>query len=87
MNGRALVAWNLRKLRVARGLSQEKLAADTGIDRAYLGGVEREAENPSVDLLERLAEGLDVPIVDFFQIPRRSERPPEPLRPGRKPLG
>jgi transcriptional regulator with XRE-family HTH domain len=35
MNGRALVAWNIRKLRVERELSQEKLAADAGIDPGW----------------------------------------------------
>jgi transcriptional regulator with XRE-family HTH domain len=55
MNGRALVAWNLRRARVAAGISQERLAADAGVDRAYLGGLERETENPSVDLRDRVA--------------------------------
>jgi len=36
MNGRKLVAWNLRRLRVGQQLSQEKLAADAGVDRAYM---------------------------------------------------
>jgi len=42
MNGRMLIAWNLRKIRVQQGISQEALAADAGIDRAYLGGLERQ---------------------------------------------
>ncbi len=41
MNGRALVAWNLRRIRVEKGLSQEKFAFDTGIDRAYVGALEK----------------------------------------------
>jgi predicted transcriptional regulator len=36
MRGRALVAWNLRRIRVNRGLSQKKLAFDAGIDRSYV---------------------------------------------------
>ena len=58
MRGRALVAWNLRQIRVNRGLSQKKLAFDAGIDRSYVGGLEREEENPTVDLLDRLAKAL-----------------------------
>jgi transcriptional regulator with XRE-family HTH domain len=85
MNGRALLAWNLRKLRVERELSQEKLAADAGIDRAYLGGIERETENPTVDLLDRLAQALGKPVGELFIPPRRGEKPPVPLSPGRKP--
>ena len=84
MDGRALVAWNIRKLRVERELSQEKLAADAGIDRAYLGGMEREVENPTVDLLDRVALALDVPMTALFEAPKRGERKPSPLRAGRK---
>ena len=55
MNGRGLVAWNLRRIRVKRGLSQERLAFDSGVDRSYVGGLERRTENPTVDVLDRLA--------------------------------
>ena len=54
MKGRSLVARNVRQIRIAKGISQERLAFDSGIDRSYLGGIEREAENPTVDLLDRL---------------------------------
>lgn len=52
------VAHNIRKLRVRRGLSQENLAIDAGIDRTYVGRLERRNENPTVAVLERLAAGL-----------------------------
>jgi transcriptional regulator with XRE-family HTH domain len=42
------------------GLSQERLAFDAGIDRAYVGGLERQEENPTVDLLDRLAKTLSL---------------------------
>jgi pimeloyl-ACP methyl ester carboxylesterase len=45
MNGQKLVAWNLRHLRVGQWLSQEKLAADAGVDRTYMSRLERELEN------------------------------------------
>ncbi len=83
MRGRQLLAWNLRRVRVSKGLSQEKLAADAGIDRAYLGGIERRSENPSLDLLDRLAVTLDVGIADLLRQPKAGEREPETLRPGR----
>jgi transcriptional regulator with XRE-family HTH domain len=66
MNGRGLIARNVRRVRVSKGISQERLAFDSGIDRAYLGGIEREAENPTVDLLDRLANVLGVSLGELF---------------------
>ena len=66
MNGRSLLARNVRRIRVAKGISQERLAYDSGIDRSYLGGIEREMENPTVDLLARLADTLGVPLAELF---------------------
>jgi len=84
MNGRELLAWNLRKLRTERGLSQEKLATDAGVDRAYLGGIERLAENPSVDRIEQIAGALGVPLAALFRVPAQGEQPARPLPPGRR---
>jgi transcriptional regulator with XRE-family HTH domain len=84
MNGRALVAWNLRLIRVSRGVSQERLAFDSGVDRSYLGGLERGEENPTVEVLDRLAETLGVTIGELFAKPAPNSDPPAPLRPGRR---
>jgi transcriptional regulator with XRE-family HTH domain len=86
MKGRALVAWNLRRLRVEQGMSQVKLAADAEVDRAYLGGLERETENPTVDLLDRIADALSVSATDLFRQPAPGEETPRNLTYGRKPL-
>ena len=84
MKGRKLVAWNLRRLRVQKDISQEKLAADAAVDRAYLGGLERQEENPTIDLLDRVADALSVSIGDFFVKPKPGEKAPAPLRGGRR---
>lgn len=84
MNGRALVAWNLRRIRVAQGVSQERLAFDAGLDRAYMGGIERQTENPTVDVLDRLANSLGVQIENFFRLPLPGEEEPPPLKAGRR---
>lgn len=83
MTGRALLAWNLRRLRTAQGVSQEKLAADTGVDRAYLSELEREQGNATLDLLDRLANALDVQPADLLARPVAGDEAPRPLRPGR----
>lgn len=55
MDARKLVAWNLRRLRVARGIAQAALAVDAEIDRTYVSRLERNMENPTVIVLERIA--------------------------------
>jgi transcriptional regulator with XRE-family HTH domain len=85
MDGRALVAWNLRRIRVKKGLSQERLAFDSGVDRSYVGGLERQEENPTVDILDRLAKTLEVPLAEFFKVPGPRATRPKPLRGGRRP--
>jgi transcriptional regulator with XRE-family HTH domain len=85
MDGRALLAWNLRRIRVRKGLSQERLAFDSGVDRSYVGGLERQEENPTVDVLDRLAKTLEVPIAELFRMPKPGTKRPQPLRGGRRP--
>ncbi len=79
MDAKQLVAWNLRRLRVARGVAQEALAVDAEIDRTYVSRLERYMENPTVAVLERLATALDVEIVEFFAKPWPGARPPQTL--------
>jgi transcriptional regulator with XRE-family HTH domain len=85
MKAGALVARNIRRLRVARGLSQEVLAVDAAIDRTYVSRLERGLENPSVAVLERLAKALSANIEELFRVPRAGEPPPRPLKGGRRP--
>lgn len=84
MNGRKLLAWNLRRLRAERGVSQERLAADSGIDRAYVSEIEREQGNASLDLLDRLAATLNVTIAEFFTVPDEGAEAPKSLPAGRR---
>jgi transcriptional regulator with XRE-family HTH domain len=83
MSGRSLLAWNLRRLRAERGVSQERLAADSGIDRAYVSELEREQGNASLDLMDRLAAVLGVTIVEFFEEPESGAERPKSLPSGR----
>lgn len=84
MNARERVAWNLRRIRVARGLAQEVLAVDAEVDRTYVSRLERNLENPTVAVLERLAAALEVEIVEFFHPPAPGARRPSPLPSGRR---
>jgi len=85
MKGRALFAFNLRRLRLERGVSQEQLAADSEVDRAYVSELENKRGNPTVDFLDKLAASLDVPLYEFFRLPEPGARRPKPLPSGRRP--
>lgn len=85
MDGRSLVAWNLRKERVARGLSQEALASAADLDRTYIGGLERGIENPTVAVLDRLAGALGIHVSALLLEPLSGHERTPPLRGGRKP--
>jgi transcriptional regulator with XRE-family HTH domain len=50
----------MRRLRAVRGLSQEALAHECGINRTYLSAVERAERNVSIDNIARIAKGLKV---------------------------
>ena len=87
MHGRKLVGLNLRRLRVERNVSQERLAFESSVDRSYLGGLERGEENPTVDILDRLAVTLGVSVGELFAIHKNTGKGPESLKRGRKPQG
>jgi transcriptional regulator with XRE-family HTH domain len=57
---RDVLASNLRRLRAARGLSQEALAHESGVNRTYLSSVERAERNVSIDNIARIAKALAV---------------------------
>lgn len=66
ITARARFAVNLRSARLARGFSQEELAARACLHRNYIGSVERNEKNISIDNMERLAKVLGVDVVDLL---------------------
>ena len=78
------VAAAVRRLRRARGLSLEALAARSGVSRSMISLVERGEASPTAVVLERLATGLDVALASLFDAPavaadpvaRRADQPP-----------
>ena len=67
MDWNAIVAANVKRLRVKKGLTQEQLAHDAEIDLTYLGGIERARRNPSVAVLEKIACALECKANDLFE--------------------
>ncbi|MTV19129.1 MULTISPECIES: helix-turn-helix transcriptional regulator [Bradyrhizobium] len=85
MKARALVAWNVVRIRVDRGIPQDQLAYDAGVDRSYMNGIELQKKNPTIDVLERIAQTLGVHLSEFFVEPAEGATPPKTLPKGRKP--
>lgn len=56
----------IRKIREAKGFSQEAFAAEAGIDRSYMGGIERGERNIAVLNMIRIAKALRVEMGKFF---------------------
>jgi transcriptional regulator with XRE-family HTH domain len=56
----------LRELRAERGVSQEAVALDAGLNRGYYSGVERGARNVSLANIVKIADALGVPASDVL---------------------
>ena len=67
MEAQKRVGVNVQRLRKEKDLSQEELAHRADIHQTYLSGVERGRRNPSVGVLERIANALNVDIALFFK--------------------
>jgi transcriptional regulator with XRE-family HTH domain len=85
MKARAIFAWNLRRLRLERGISQERLAYDSEVDRAYVSELERKRGNATLDMLDKLAEVLGTPLAEFFRHPGPTVKRQMGLKSGRPP--
>lgn len=64
---RRIVGSNVRRLRQARGLTQEQLAFEAEIDLTYVGGIERGNRNPTLLVMARIADAPSVRLVDLLE--------------------
>jgi transcriptional regulator with XRE-family HTH domain len=55
-----IFATNVKRYRVAQGLSQEKLAELSGLHRTYISSLERERRNISIENIESISKALNV---------------------------
>lgn len=65
-NARELLAFSLRVLRAERSMTKEQLANLAGIDRGYVGQIESMTRAVSIDIIDRLAIALEVPVARLF---------------------
>jgi transcriptional regulator with XRE-family HTH domain len=56
----------VKKFRINKGWSQEKLALNADLDRTYIPSIEKGERNVSIVVIEKIAIALDVDIKDFF---------------------
>jgi transcriptional regulator with XRE-family HTH domain len=68
MEGRTILAKNMKRIRKERGISQEDLAHMAQIDRTYVSALERRLYAASIDVIDKIAEALSVRIDVLFQI-------------------
>ncbi len=67
MDIREVFANNLRAARQAKGVSQEELAHQAGLDRTYISSLERSVYNASIDVVDRLAKALQIEASDLLK--------------------
>lgn len=61
------VAKRLAQLRREKGMTQELLAANSGLDRVAIANIETGMRRPTVTTIYRLAKGMGVKAEDFFK--------------------
>lgn len=69
---RQLVGSNVKRLRVAAGITQAELADLVGVDRAYISGLEQGNRNATIVSLWHVAQALDAPIRSLFEEGKKS---------------
>ncbi|MEL6800524.1 MAG: helix-turn-helix transcriptional regulator [Pseudomonadota bacterium] len=67
MEIRTIFAENLRRHRLAAGLSQEELAHRADMDRSYVSALERSVYAASIDIVARLADELGVSAAELLR--------------------
>jgi transcriptional regulator with XRE-family HTH domain len=64
-------AANLRRLRHAKGISQEDLAHEAGMNRSYMSKLEKGASYPGREIIAKLATVLEVEPAELLRVTRR----------------
>ena len=71
MDLREVFAGNLRRLRHARGISQENLAYEASVNRTYLSKLEKGVSYPGLEIIGKLAAVLEVEPAELLRQPTR----------------
>lgn len=74
MDPRQILAVNIRRFRHDRGVSQEELAHEAGIDRSYMGKIERGKTWAGLEIIAKIAGILRVEPFEMLVPPRKKEK-------------
>lgn len=69
------IAQQVRELRLARGYTLDVLATRCQVSRSAISLIERGEASPTAVVLEKLANGLGVPLTQLFDIPQNNQSP------------
>lgn len=82
MDMRRLIGLNVKRIRLAKGLTQERFSELSGFTQQYISGLERGQRNPTIVSVYQLAQTLGVSHLDLLQPDEEgSEGSPEVNRP------
>ena len=76
MRLRRNLAANIRRIRAERGLSQDNFAALVDVHRTYVNHLEGAKRSPTIDVIERMADRLEINPCDLIADPPRGAKAP-----------
>ncbi|WP_291207692.1 helix-turn-helix transcriptional regulator [Hyphomonas sp.] len=74
MEIRRVFAENLKRYRKLAGLSQEELALNASVERAYVSLLERQLNSPTIDMVSKLSKAVGVEPYELLVPPSKKKR-------------
>jgi len=62
-----IFAQNMKRIRLAKGYSQDELGEQCGLTRNYIGNIERQGNSPSLQSMEAIAEAFGVSLLELLE--------------------
>ena len=63
---KVVLSQNIKGLRRDRGIAQERLGLESGVDRTLISKIERQIANPSLEILSKIAGYLQVSVLELL---------------------
>ncbi len=71
---KTVLSTNIKSMRKSKGIAQERLGLDSGVDRTLVSKIERELANPSLEILHKLATCLETTVATLLTTPKAKSR-------------